>query len=103
MADDLDSLDDLFGDEPVKKGKMLSFVAGLSTDAACSAMLFIKKNLHPCAARAVGKHRPKPKLQPQRKAAAKCSVTSTQAVQTVQSAPSDSREPLETGKPLELS
>lgn len=73
MADDLDSLEDLFGDEPVKK------------------------------ARAVGKHRPKPKLQPQRKAAAKCSVASTQAVQTVHSALSDSREPLETGKPLKLS
>lgn len=47
MADDMDSLDDLFGDEPVKKGKMLSFVASLSTDPACSAMLFIKKTCIP--------------------------------------------------------
>lgn len=45
MADDFDSLDDLLGDEPVKKGKMLSFVVSLFIDVACSAMLLIKNKL----------------------------------------------------------
>ncbi|KAL1557738.1 hypothetical protein AAHA92_08284 [Salvia divinorum] len=69
MADDFDPFDDIFGNEPVKN------------------------------ARAAGKFRPKPKFQPQKKVSAKSSVVSSQAVQTVHSAPHDSSESI--AKPLE--
>ncbi|XP_041992659.1 uncharacterized protein LOC121743419 isoform X1 [Salvia splendens] len=73
MADDFDLFDDIFGNEPVKN------------------------------ARAAGKFRPKPKVQPQKKVSAKSSVASSQAVQTVHSAPHDSSEPIHTVKPPEKS
>ncbi|KAH6782639.1 hypothetical protein C2S51_007932 [Perilla frutescens var. frutescens] len=73
MADDFDPFDDIFGDQPAKK------------------------------ARVVGKFRPKPKFQPQRKVSAKSSVASSQAVQTVHSSPRDLSGPIETAKQLESS
>lgn len=73
MADDLDLLDDIFGDAPAKN------------------------------ARVVGKFRPKPKFQPQRKVLAKSSVASSQAVQTVHSSLHDLSGPIETANLLEHS
>ncbi|KAL0322132.1 UNVERIFIED_CONTAM: hypothetical protein Scaly_2509600 [Sesamum calycinum] len=71
MGIDLDPLDDIFADEAVKN------------------------------ARAVGKFQPKSKFRPPKKDAAATSLSSSQAAQTIDTAPSESSDPIRTAKPSE--
>ncbi|KAK6145574.1 hypothetical protein DH2020_022394 [Rehmannia glutinosa] len=71
MAADFDPLDDIFADEAVKN------------------------------ARAVGKFQPKAKFRPTRKESAATSVSTSQAVQTIDSTQSELSEPVGTTKPSE--
>ncbi|KAI3458869.1 hypothetical protein Pfo_015532 [Paulownia fortunei] len=71
MGIDFDPLDDIFADEAVKN------------------------------ARAVGKFQPKSKFRPPRKDLAATSVSSSQAIQTIDSAQSELSEPVGTAKPSE--
>ncbi|KAG8380620.1 hypothetical protein BUALT_Bualt06G0034600 [Buddleja alternifolia] len=73
MGIDLDPLDDIFADEAVKN------------------------------ARPVGKFQPKAKFRPSKKDLAATSVSSTQAVQTIDTAKSELSEPVRTTKPSEHS